>query len=229
MVASSDHGHMANFISNVKEVDRLSEIHAAVTKKGPGRKHNVEVLHKSGIVLLIACWEAYVEDLATNGLSALIDRASSHTKIPPEVLERIAGKLQGMKAWDLAGDGWRRACRNHLKEVLARTTGALNTPRAAQVDELFEKALGIKALSSSWTWQGRTARSSQKSLDDLVTLRGSIAHRVTAARSVGKADVEEARELISRLAVKSHNAVNKHLDRLLGERPWEGFWYGETR
>ena len=229
MATSTDPDHMTNFISNVKEVDRLSAIHAAVTKKGPGRKHNVEVLHKSGIVLLIACWEAFVEDLATSALSFLVDSAKDHTKIPKDVLERIAGRLHGMKAWDLAGDGWRKSCRDHLKEVLARTTGVLNTPRTAQVDELFEKTLGLKALSSKWTWQGRTAKSCQTSLDSLVTLRGSIAHRVTAAQSVGKADVQDAREFISRLAVKSHNAVNYHLGRVLGSPPWEGFWYGETR
>lgn len=220
---------MANFISNVKEVDHLSDIYAAVAPPGPGRKHKVAVLHKSGIVLLVACWEAFVEDLAGNGLAFVIQHAPDHSLIPEDVRERIANRLQGKRAWDLAGDGWKQACRDHLKEVLARTIGNLNTPKTAQVDEVFEKVLGLRQISSKWSWRGRSTRATNNALDELVSLRGSIAHRVSAARNVRKSDVAEAREFLSRLAVKSHNAVNRHIASILGDPPWEKFWFEETQ
>ena len=140
----------------------------------------------------------------------------------------IGNKHQGKNAWLLAGDGWMKACASHLKDVLAKTTGSLNTPKASQVDELFEKVLGLKEISKRWSWKGRTA-ASKADLDALVTLRGSIAHRVKATRIVRKKDVIDARDFISRLAVKSHNAVTSDLEHLLGTRPWQGYWFNGTR
>ena len=221
--------HMEDFISNLQEVDRLADIHASVTSPGPGRKHNVEVLHKSGIVLLVACWEAFVEDLASDALAALIEKARDHRVLPEDVQERIAGRLQGKKAWDLAGDGWKQACRNNLKEVLARTTGALNTPKTAQVDELFEKVIGIRKISGNWSWKGRAATASQKALDELIGLRGTIAHRVTTAQSVRKSDVQVGRDLLGCLAVTSHNAVGDYVLAKIGTTPWGKYAFGQTK
>lgn len=222
-------GHMINFISNVKQVDQLADIHLAVAGSGPGRKYNVEILHKSAVVLLVACWESFVEDLASNALSSLIDNASDSMVVPEDVRERISAKLSGPRAWELAGDGWRQVCRDHLKDVLGRTVGSLNTPRSRQVDELFHKIIGLENLSGQWSWRGRSAAVSRSILDNLITLRGSIAHRVTTARRVRKVDVIEAREFVSRLAVRSHNAVNGFICERIGKSAWEGYWYNETR
>ena len=212
--------HLLNLVQNVEEVDRLAQIHERLTGDGPGRRHNVQVLNKSGIVLLVALWEAYVEDLAAGGLEFLIAKAKTHEVLPSTVRERIAQKLTTANAWKLAGDGWREQCRHNLKEVLAKTTGSLNTPKTEQVDELFEKVLGMKSLSMKWHWAGRPRASAVAAVDALVTLRGSIAHRVQAARAVRKRDVDEARELVLRCALASHNAVRLHIHTLTGEYPW---------
>jgi hypothetical protein len=44
-------------------------------------------------------------------------------------------------------------------------------------------------------------------LDELVTLRGQVAHRVAAARPVRKRYVQEMRAFIARLALASNNAI----------------------
>src|ERR1700692_2663858 len=105
MPATTHPPHIDNLIANVREVNRLLEIHSQITTPGPGHKHAVQVLHKSAIVLLIACWEAFVEDLAAKALEAMIHGAPDHSVFPPDVLERVANKHHGMKAWDLAGTG----------------------------------------------------------------------------------------------------------------------------
>lgn len=118
--------------------------------------------------------------------------------------------------------------RNNMKGVLAKTMGSLNTPRTAQIDELFRKVIGLERLSSAWSWKGRSAAQSAAALDALVTLRGSIAHRVSTAKNVGLKDVREARNLIFRLSVKSHNRVCRFLSGTVGSAPWLGLTFRGT-
>jgi hypothetical protein len=203
----------------------LLAIHGKVAGKGRGRKYDVEVLNKSAIVLVVACWEAFVEDLAETALVTLIDKAKSHQIFPPVVLERVGSKNSGVNAWKLAGDGWKAALRDNLKEVLAKTTGTLNTPRAPQVNELFSKTIGLESISSSWKWNRRTVLQSTSALDKLITLRGSIAHRVKNSDSVLKRDVNAAVELVSRLAAKSSNRVRTFIHTQTGTHPWSVVTY----
>lgn len=219
---------MANLIDNVKEVDRLAEIHSQITKGGPGRKHKVEVLHKSSIVLLVACWEAFIEDLAQAALEHMILAGKNHDVFPATLLERVASSYSGPKVWHLAGDGWRKALRDNLKSVLAKTTGTLNTPKTAQIDELFLKTIGLEHLSDSWQWKGRSSAQSKDTLDGIVTRRGSIAHRVSAAKNVRLNDVKSSREFIFRLCVRSHNRASQFLVAQVGTSPWQKYWFGET-
>ncbi|MGH8430221.1 MAG: HEPN domain-containing protein, partial [Solimonas sp.] len=73
-------------MENVDEVDRLRRIHSLITTEGPGRKYNVEVLHKSGIVLLVACWEAFIEDCVAGALEHMIISCSKPSAMPKDVL-----------------------------------------------------------------------------------------------------------------------------------------------
>lgn len=216
----SDPKHITNYHANEKEVLRLLAIHEELTGTGPGRRHNVQILNKSAIVLLTAMWEAFVEDLAEAALEFMIDNASDHNAFPPHILERVGGLHNGIKAWDLAGTGWKHALRNNLREVLARTVGTLNTPKTAQVNDLFDKTIGLKNIAGMWRWQGSPSKKVSARLDELVTLRGSIAHRVTAVHNVGKSDVRHAGELIHRIGAISSNAVRAHVIRQIKKPPW---------
>ena len=62
----------------------------------------------------MACWEAYVEDLLSAVLGRMILGAKDHKLFPREVLQRVASSHSGLRAWDLAGSGWKGALRGHL-------------------------------------------------------------------------------------------------------------------
>jgi hypothetical protein len=219
---SAPGSHFEDLVENLAEVKSLLAIHASVAGTGPGRKWGVEVLNKSAIVLVVACWEAFVEDTVEAALKFMVENATDHTIFPKSVLERVASKHSGPAAWSLAGEGWKKAMRDNLSEVLAKTTGALNTPRAAQVDELFSKTIGLQNLSAHWRWTGRSAATSIDLLDQLITLRGSIAHRVKSSRSVVKRDVHEAIDLVRRLAAATHNTTRSYVEQRTGHVPWVG-------
>lgn len=212
--------HIIQFEANIDEVRRLLNIHKQLAGDGPGRKVDVEVLNKSAIVLLVACWEACVEDMAAAGLDFMIRTASDHGVFPESVRTRVSSQKNGLKAWELAGDGWKQALRDNYQAVLKKTTGILNTPRAPEVDELFAKTIGLDDLSKSWQWKGRTRNSAVSGLDTLITLRGAIAHRVKHTHAVRKKDVVANSDLLHYLATKSSNRVMSHIEATVGKSPW---------
>lgn len=44
------------------------------------------ILNKSGIVLAVSCWEAFVEDLASHAFNWLLEHAKAPTVFPRKVL-----------------------------------------------------------------------------------------------------------------------------------------------
>lgn len=212
--------HVEQFLENMEEVARLLEIHTKISGAGAGRKHSVEVLNKSAMVLACACWEAYVEDLCDSALEWLATNCKSPAMLPEHLLETIGQKYNGKKAWVLAGEGWRKALRDNLKEYQGKNAKDFNTPKSDNVDALFKKIIGLDNLSGQWRWKGRSSAMSRKALDDFVVLRGDVAHRVRAKRSVLKADVTAFIDLQSRLAVISTNRVGTYLHKIVGAHPW---------
>ena len=212
--------HLKELIDNLTETESLLDIHRKVAGNGPGRKYGVEVLNKSALVLLVACWEAYVEDTVSAALDFMITNCIDHKVFPKNVLERVGSTKQGLKSWDLAGDGWKTELRANMTAILAKTTGLLNTPRAGQVDELFFKVIGLPNLSSTWKWNNVTSTQITNRLSDLIATRGAIAHRVKHSDKVYKKTVIEAAHLIGRLSARTNNETRTHVHRLIGTYPW---------
>ena len=216
--------HIESIIANMNEVKRLSAIHSDIGGSGPGRKHNIEVLNRSAIVLIVACWESYIEDLACIAFDYLLTNAKQPHHIPSKVLTTASKDLKEnkdeSKVWELAGDGWRKVLKRHRKSVLDRYVGKLNTPRPKQIDDLYETLLGMKNVSKAWAWKGTTNKRALERLDNLITLRGEIAHRVVAGNSVHKKHVDQARHLIGFLSAVLSNQVAEHLSDIFGVFPY---------
>jgi len=214
---------------NLDDVDRLLEIHTKMSGKGPGYKHNVEVLNKSAVVLLVACWESFVEDVAETAFSILLRRVRKHDLFAARVLSDAARPLKEAKddraVWKLAGDGWKSVLKDHKAALFEKYTGKLNTPRPSQVDAIYDSLLGIKSVSSHWHWQHTTADNARRKLDDLIDLRSSIAHRVKASHKVGKDDVRDYIDFINRIAAITSNVARSLVLEKTGKEPWPEFTY----
>lgn len=220
--------HVERFLENSKDVDRLLELHAESAGTSPGHKHEVEVLNKSAVVLLVACWEAFIEDMVSEAFDLLLRRATTHEAIPAKVRIEASNRLRKdhdeRAVWELAGAGWRAVMERHRAACFKQYLGTFHTPRTEPVDNLCETLLGLKGLSKNWHWHGVSVDNAKERLEELINLRGDIAHRVSASRPVRKNDVVKNIRLVSRLVVASHEAVAQHLGRLLGGRPWTSYF-----
>lgn len=225
--------HIKTLEENIAEVERLLEIHKGLAGDSPGRKYNVEVLNKSSIVLLVACWEALVEDLAEAAYTALLANAKDHTVFPFDVLTLASKPLKdandNREVWQLAGDGWKSVLESHKETVFKQYIGKLNTPKPKQVDGLFMSLLGISSISSHWHWRGMSAANATKALEDLIELRGSIAHRVKGAKPVTKVTVNRAMRLVYSLSVITSNCVLAFVHAKTKKRPWPRYRFGDTK
>ncbi|MPZ68305.1 MAG: hypothetical protein GEU71_02120 [Actinobacteria bacterium] len=195
---------------------------------GPGggkRIEKTEVLNKSAIVLLTAFWEAYCEDLAVEAVSHLVEFAESAEELPQRLRERVARELRKerdeLSVWRLADDGWRRMLRVRLRELQKKRNLLMNTPKSSNVDYIFDNYLGVPHVSEAWHWQGMTQESACKKLDRMVTLRGDIAHRGSAAKPVSRAVARGHLKHVRRIVGKTGGAVNSVLRDSTGVGLWE--------
>lgn len=216
--------HVQNFRQNIAEVRQLLDIHVQVSGDAPGRRSGVEVLNKSGIVLLVACWEAYVEDLAIAAFDFMLANATTHNVFPDGVLTLASSSLKKSQddrvVWGLAGDGWISILQSHKQKTVEKYVDNFNTPRAKNIDDLFANLIGLTQLSSNWSWSHRTVENAQQRLSDLITLRGSIAHRVATGQKVYKGTVTDYSTIVNRLAVISSNQVRDYIHRRTNHFPW---------
>jgi len=220
---------ITTFIENTDEVKKLLKAHETITGVKPGRRYDIEVINKSSVVLLTACWEAFVEDAAAGAFDFLISKSKDPHKIPEAIRRNVAiwnrKNEHELREWFFAGEGWRSVLQNYKKHHV----GLFNTPRAGKVDELFRDLLGLSSVSDNWKWPGMKPQKARDRLSDYITLRGSIAHRVKAGKSVGKHTAVDYLVFVSRLAVRTSNVTNKYILNLVGEAPWGPYNYGSFR
>ena len=225
--------HFENMRLNFQEVKRLVSIHGDVAGVGAGYKTGVEVLNKSGIVLLVACWEAFIEDIVSTAFDFIFEKSTAHTAFPDSVLTLASKSLKEANdermVWQLAGTGWQTILKAHKEKTLSKYLDNFNTPRAENVDVLFSKLIGLNQVSSCWSWRGLSNNEAKNKLSNLITLRGSIAHRVAASQTVYKNDVTVHMDFIRRLAVKTSNRTRQHIYERTGEWPWLRYRHGQTR
>ena len=212
------------FDKNVEDVERLLDIHESLGGTAKGRRYQLEVLNKSAIVLITAFWEAYCEDMAAEALNHLVAHVPDATKLPKKLKKRLATEIKQEKnelaMWDLADDGWQVKVKDRLKALTTERNRKLNTPKSTQIDELFDTAIGLPAVSESWNWKRTTVQAAKKKLDKYVTLRGSLAHRGTGNTTCLKKDVKEYFELVKRLAAKTGGRVNTFVHQTTGKSLW---------
>ena len=212
------------FETNRADVERLWEIHQFVAGDERGRKYRVDVINRAAIVFICACWESFVEDLAADGLDFLVQRAPDAKRIPNKLKGKIYDSLDsknGPKVWDsLTDESWRELLISRRSEIMEDWLGKFHTPKAEKVAGLFEGLLGLRDIREAWFWQKMSKRRACEKLDELVRIRGAIAHRTVHDETIHKSWTKDYLGHIAKLVDKTEIAVGKHLEESVGSNPW---------
>jgi RiboL-PSP-HEPN len=213
------------FLKNEGDVGLLWKHHQQSSGSGPGRRPaEVEVLNRAAIIFITACWEAYVEDVCLEAFELMIKKARSGKDIPGKVQVLVAKRLieskDDRKLWALADKGWQDVLRAHHTDVREKWISGWHTPKSKQVNDLFSDVLGMRDVVKAWRWKNMPVATAKKVLDEFVTLRGGIAHRVQVGKTVKKHEGSRYLNHVERLVEKTDAAIASHLQQLSGTSPW---------
>lgn len=202
------------FEKNIVDVDHLISTHAAMNNGGRGRK-GLGHITRSGIVMLCATWELYIESLLCESLKILTDRKNTPKDLPT-LIKKTLSKLvkedkHELKPLELAGDGWRSTLLNYAKAE----TDLLHTPKSEKLDILYKRYLGMINFSSQWT-------TSSANLDSFVSKRGEIAHKGRQANYIKIGELKSDRETIDNLVTEIDKLILDYLITLdpAMNQPW---------
>ena len=164
-------------------LDTMQDIRALLdlSSTEAGREHAL-VIYRSAVVLMVASWEQYVEQLAQASVSTLTVRLRDATPLPRGVKQSIAmfsveeergnPNAYSDSVWQFADKGWKGAYISYCEAA----TSKLNTASPANVRELYQNILGIRDVTIDWCFEDLLANDCSARMADLVNLRHDIAH-----------------------------------------------------
>jgi hypothetical protein len=143
----------------IESIDQLVDIHGRI-QDGRGRRHRQDAIHRAGVVLAVAAWQAYIE------------------KISSEALEFI-GEVLNVRPNGRPTPAWVKSSFSFRKPAIRKTIGDLNTPNAQNVQRVLNWSFGFDPWPF-WQWnQGLRNWSTQdfvKRTDEWLRIRHTIAH-----------------------------------------------------
>lgn len=180
-----------------------------------------KVIFRSAVVLLIASWEQYVEQLANKSIMVLISRLRNSTTLPEGVKQGIAlftisekhnnPHVFSQSAWSLADKGWKKAYLNYCKSL----TKNLNTASSKNINELYSHILGIRNIEKDWHFCKLTSEECTKKLDNIVDLRHDIAHGANKRiNELTEENIREDTSFVSSIAETTYRTVFTHTAEL---------------
>lgn len=197
----------------IVDVQRIIASHGQLNHEGYGRR-GLGHITRSGVLMLCAAWEFYLEELLIASAKEFINRVESPKDLPMDVQKEISQTVKNskheLKPLELAGDGWSSMYINHVHESVDK----LNTPKSTNVDPLYRRLLGVQNLSNIWTLGERT-------INAFVAARGDIAHKGSAARYIGISQLQNYKLQIEQTILETDNFMADYIQSTLGGRsPW---------
>jgi len=212
------------FSENKKDIEILWHIYAEVSGSGTGRKKRADVVTRSAIIFISACWESYIEDVAVEAFDYLLVNASTPDVFPAKVKTLATKELHEAKderrIWELAGSGWRKVLQSHRDNIREKWLTDFNMPKSKQVSELFAALIDLRDVTRNWTWQEMSSDQARCKLDEYVTIRGNIAHRTKHDETVYKSGAKDFLLHVVKLVEKTDEAIRDHLQSLTTKLPW---------
>lgn len=208
--------------SRLGDAKRLVEIHEECTGQNRGRRVGYDALNRSAIILAVAAWEGFVEDLLKTAVVQISRHAKGPSALPDNVREAMIahmyethgwGKLNTTTKetiWALTGRGWRSS---YIDFTRARIN-VLHTPNYENVKKLYSSTIGLADFTSDWGAKRWRPDDYRQRLEDLLLLRHRIAHGMIGQETVGKTRAKKAINMIERVSAWTEKITAAHVGQI---------------
>jgi hypothetical protein len=166
-----------NLKSNIEDIRSLIKLSSSIDDLD-----NQRAIYRSVVVLLVASWEQFVEQLADSSIEVMTDRMRDPSTLPNKVKESIAlssipinrnnQKEFSDSVWGFAHKGWKRAYIAYCSKL----TSELHNASAFNVKDLYWRILGIRDLTCKWTYKNLSNNDCVDKLVQFIEIRHDIAH-----------------------------------------------------
>ena len=140
-------------------VDQLVEIHGKL-QTGRGRRHEQDAIHRAGVVLTVAAWQAYVEKVLEEALDAMSAEIIDPAANPP-------------------APNWARHAFSVRRAAIKINIKKFNTPNDINVRDLFLNSLEFNPWPH-WEWSSGmrnwNPNKTRKVTNDWIKIRHTIVH-----------------------------------------------------
>jgi hypothetical protein len=173
------------------DADDLNDTRQRLRTGGGAQQSSLAALNRAVVVGCVSAWEAYIEALVREALTALRPVA------PP------------LGVWPA------------LNAAVRGQLGRFHTPSADNVRILLSDTLGLPDVQLSWVWSGCPSARAIQRLAVAMDLRHQIAHGVNPRPYVGNEYSRQLPNFFRRLGRCTDAAVRNHLVATLGiANPW---------
>lgn len=184
-----------HFLKNFDTVTRLCVSYDTIRiSRGSKGKGAFDHITRSAVLFLVSAFEVYIEDVTIECCEQHISRAHDAKNLPHDIISNLNDYTKKDKTpycpTDLCDEGWRIV----YKAMVAEATDKLNTPKTAQIKDLFRRYVGISNEKVD-------AISRMNELDDFVQFRGEITHRVKTNKNVNIDQVVGYEDLVKSLVI----------------------------
>lgn len=215
------------FEENFSDIDSLIDLHETLVHMEKDDElaisdfsdHKYAIV-KSSIVLMISHWEAYVEDICSEAIECIVENIDASDELPKELKKKIALEIKEdkneLRVWDLAEGKWKKLLISRLEEYQTQRNWSFNSPKSNQVVEFFNRHLGIVDVSKNWKHNELTPKECKNKLNEIVEVRGAIAHRGHPPRKITIKLAKEYSSFLKAIIAKTGGAVNTHVKNICG-------------
>ena len=202
------------FKENSKDTLNLIDSHKILSTGNKG-KQGLGHITRSGILMLCASFELYIESLLLESVNFFKQYLTSPMNLPKLVQKNIALQVRNdkheLKPLHLAGIGWQTVFYDYAKAA----TDSLNTPNSTNLYKLFKNYLGLENFSSNWNIPSTD-------LDSFISKRGAIAHTGREAKYIRIPELIKDNEIILKLVREIDELLLDHLknNNPTHRQPW---------
>jgi len=200
---------LINLRSNIEDIRSLIKLSSSIDDHD-----NQRAIYRSVVVLLVASWEQFVEQLADRSIEVMTARMRDPSTLPNKVKESIAlhsiptsrsnQKVYSDSVWGFAHKGWKEA----YIEYCNKLTSELHNASTSNVKDLYWRVLGIRDLMRNWTYISLSNRDCVEKLDQIIEIRHDIAHGANKKTEyLTEENIEDFVNFITGISKQTYNII----------------------